>query len=166
VGEPADLFADPLDHVWRGVADAHDRYAGAEIDQRVSVDVAQNATAGVGDEDRQHRPDPRRDSRRAPGNQLPRAWPGKLGHQPAFLCEVPGRGIHCVGHDDRLFLTSLDLIIGKAGFEWPNSEINPPNSDDQLDCAALRACSAETSSQLTSSTERPPSMVISSSRTA
>jgi len=47
VGEASDLFADPLDHVRRCVAHAHDRDAGAEVDQRVAVDVAQDSAPAL-----------------------------------------------------------------------------------------------------------------------
>lgn len=80
--------------------------------------------------------------------------------------DLPGFGVSPVPAFGSQLDCVWELIFGKPGFDWPNSGIKPLKPDDQLGFVTLRACSAETSSQLTSSTERPPSMVISSSRTA
>ena len=85
MGEARHLLGDPLDDPLRAVAHPGDRDAGAEIDQRVAVDVDDHATAGRGDEDRQHVAEPPRDAAMAPFQQFPRRGPGYLGHDLAFL---------------------------------------------------------------------------------
>ena len=53
VGELGDLLLDAGDDLGVGVADGGDGDAGAHVDERVAVDVEQDAAAGLGDVDRQ-----------------------------------------------------------------------------------------------------------------
>jgi hypothetical protein len=52
MGELGDLLSHPADNLVRAVADRGDRDAGAEVDERVAVDVHDYAAARGGDEDR------------------------------------------------------------------------------------------------------------------
>ena len=60
VGERGDLRLDPFDQLGGSVADRRHRDAGSHIDQRVSVDVHQDAATASRDENRQHIADPDR----------------------------------------------------------------------------------------------------------
>ena len=92
VGEPLDLLGDGDDDLGCGVAHAGDRDAGAEVDQRVAVDVEQDPAAGTLDEDSERGADARRDGRRAAGRQLPRARARDLGDQPPSLRQTRTAG--------------------------------------------------------------------------
>ena len=96
-----------------GVADAGHRDAGAEVDQRVAVDVDQHAAAGPLDEHRQRGADAAGHHRVAALHQRGRARAGDGGHQAAFLGQggsteishgehdtATESGVTVVGHDE------------------------------------------------------------------
>ena len=85
VGEVGDLALHRLDHLRRGVADRGHRDAGAEVDELVAVDVAEDATARLLDVDRQRGADAGRDARDLAGLERLRARAGDLGGEDAFL---------------------------------------------------------------------------------
>ncbi|CAI7973659.1 hypothetical protein FRAHR75_100066 [Frankia sp. Hr75.2] len=85
VGEEPGLLAHVLHDSVGGVADAHHRDAGTEVDQRVPVDVHQHATAGRRDVDGQGFADPAGHRLGPAFRQLHRARPGYRGDQPADL---------------------------------------------------------------------------------
>ena len=70
VGEPGDLLTDPFHHAGRGVARRHDGDARAEVDERVTVGVDEDAAPGGGDEHREHMADTPRDAALAAPEQL------------------------------------------------------------------------------------------------
>jgi hypothetical protein len=72
VRELTDLLGDVGHHALGRVADARHGDARAEVDQRVAVDIDEDATAGLRDEDGQHHSYTAGDSLGAPGDQLTR----------------------------------------------------------------------------------------------
>jgi len=68
-----------------GVADTGHREAGAQIDQRVGVDVQEHPTAGRCDEHWRATLHFGRDRRGASSRQFPRPGTGQLSHQPTPL---------------------------------------------------------------------------------
>ena len=101
VRERPDLVDDPLDDLGRGVADARDRDAGGQVDQRVAVGVDEDATTGCLDEHGERGADAGSDVLGAPLEQRARARTGDLGHQPPFLGEPRAPGADpsgCLSH--------------------------------------------------------------------
>jgi hypothetical protein len=93
VGERADLVPDVAHHGVGRVADRGHRDPGAEVDQRVAVDVDEDTAAGRDDEHRQHRADAVGDVGLLAVQAGQRLGTGDLGHEAAFL----GKG-RAAGH--------------------------------------------------------------------
>ena len=72
VRELTDLLGDVGHDALGRVADARHSDTRAEVDQRVAVDIDENTTAGLRDEDGQHHTHAAGDSPGAPGEQLTR----------------------------------------------------------------------------------------------
>ena len=98
VRERRDLLLHAADDRGRGVADRDHRDAGAEVDQRVAVDVDEHAAAGGVDEDRQRRADPVGDVRLLAVEPLERAGAGDLGDEAALLGQGRAAGVLVGGH--------------------------------------------------------------------
>ena len=83
-----DLRLHRLDDARGGVADVDDGDSGAEVDQRVAVDVDDHAPAGTLDEDREGSAHATGDDGGASGHQFPRTGARDLGDQLSFLREA------------------------------------------------------------------------------
>ncbi|OIQ76481.1 hypothetical protein GALL_418380 [mine drainage metagenome] len=90
MGEVLRLPGDGRDDGWGGVADRGDRDPGAEVDERVAVDVLDHAAAGALDVDRQARGDAGGDGRRTTCGQGDRPRSGYRRHDLPALRQVCG----------------------------------------------------------------------------
>ena len=80
VGELGDLVTHGVDDRRVGVSDADDGDTGAEVDERVAIDVDEDRPLGAVDVEREHRADAGRDGGLATGVELLRPRAGQVGH--------------------------------------------------------------------------------------
>jgi hypothetical protein len=85
MGEARGLLLHRRHHARRAVADADHRDPGAEIDERVAVDVFNHAAAGAGDVNRQHAAHALGDRCRPSCMQFARTRAGNFGDESAPL---------------------------------------------------------------------------------
>ena len=78
-------------------ADGCDGDSGAEVDQRVAVDVDDHSAVGVGREDGNAGADARGDGTQSALPDLPRAWAGQFADQLPLLGQ-PVDDVGCCGH--------------------------------------------------------------------
>jgi len=88
VGELADLLADVVHHRRGCIADTDHRDAGAEVDERVVVDVNEHPTACAGDVDGQRGTHAAGHGGRATLVELSGPRAGQAGDQPSLLRQV------------------------------------------------------------------------------
>jgi hypothetical protein len=88
VGELGDLVPDGVDHGGSGVAHADHGDSGAQVDQRIAVDVDEDGPLGPVDVEREDRAHPGGDGRRAPNFERFRLGTGQIGHESTCLVDL------------------------------------------------------------------------------